>query len=379
VAAGLAIGTKTTAAPLALLALAGGTLAVRGRLAGLRGPLALAAAAALAVGGVWYLRNLILHGSPTWPFFTTPWGDPRPAAWEGFTNSLLERPAATLEGRLGDYLDVLGGGAVLLAGAVLAPLLAPRREVALASAATLVTLLLWANAPLTGIADRPEVDFSLATVRYMVPILAAAAVPLALAAAAGRRPARLAACALLAAALGWSLAENLERGFPEVPSPLTPLTGALAGALAALALTRLRRPPPQPSPLGTALLAALAGLALAPAASGYVERHAGIRENFDHPVVDWMVSSGALDGDEPVAMSPVMIGPLAGDRLRHRLELIPAGEPCARTEARARRGWVVLADSAFGVSVSRGAGRGCFGSQRPRFEDGQFRIYGSGD
>src|SRR5206468_2827807 len=61
-AGGLAIGTKTTAAPLVVLALGAALLANRRRLRALALPLALAATGAVVVGGVWYLRNLIDHG-----------------------------------------------------------------------------------------------------------------------------------------------------------------------------------------------------------------------------------------------------------------------------------------------------------------------------
>ncbi len=74
-AAGLAIGTKTTTLPLALLVLVLAFVAARRELRRLARPLALAGAAALALGGYWYLRNLVDHGSPFWPFVATPWGD----------------------------------------------------------------------------------------------------------------------------------------------------------------------------------------------------------------------------------------------------------------------------------------------------------------
>jgi len=73
-AAALAIGTKTTTAPQVgiLVALVAFHLRARLRALGLR--LVLATAVALVVGGTWYLRNLVEHGSPLWPFFATPWG-----------------------------------------------------------------------------------------------------------------------------------------------------------------------------------------------------------------------------------------------------------------------------------------------------------------
>ena len=67
VAAGLAIGTKTTTLPIALLALAFALYANRIELRRLAVPLALAAGTALAVGGDRYLRNFVDHGEPFWP------------------------------------------------------------------------------------------------------------------------------------------------------------------------------------------------------------------------------------------------------------------------------------------------------------------------
>ena len=43
------------------------------------GWLALGLAGAVAVGGVWYLRNIAEHGSPLWPFAARPVGRPAPA------------------------------------------------------------------------------------------------------------------------------------------------------------------------------------------------------------------------------------------------------------------------------------------------------------
>ncbi len=73
-AAGLAVGTKTTTLPLALLVLVIALVAARAELPRRARPLALAGAAAIAFGGYWYLRNLVDHGSPFWPFVETPVG-----------------------------------------------------------------------------------------------------------------------------------------------------------------------------------------------------------------------------------------------------------------------------------------------------------------
>jgi hypothetical protein len=380
VAAGLAVGSKTTPVPLALIALGLALWSSRGHLAALRRPLLLALALALGVGSVWYLRNLATKGSPFWPFFSTPWGEPSPPQWSGFTHSLLERPVATLEGRVGDYLRTLAGGSLLLAGGLLAPLLSRSRAVLIASGTAALALVLWTSAPLTGIADDPRVDFSLTTVRYMLPVIAAAALPLALCASAGRRRA-VAVSLFLAAALGWNIERDWALGFPDVPSPVVPLAGAAVGATSALLLGRLkpaaagqRRVPGVPVAVATAIVT---GLLMAAAASGYLERHGSIAQNYDAALMRFFQTQPEFDDNDGLSfgMYPTLLGPLAGERLQHQIELIPADEPCARAERRARRGWVVLAYRPFGVPQPRRGLQACFADRRPIFDDGSFRVY----
>ena len=88
----LAIGTKTTVAPLGLIVLAAALWALRHELRPVLAPLAGALALGLLAGGVWYLRNLFDHGSPLWPFVTVPWGDPAPKVIDAVSTSLLSRP-----------------------------------------------------------------------------------------------------------------------------------------------------------------------------------------------------------------------------------------------------------------------------------------------
>jgi hypothetical protein len=392
VAAGLGAGTKTTTVPLAALALGVAMYASRGRLRSLRVSLLLAAAAALGVGGVWYIRNLVQHGSPLWPFVAAPWGDPVPTAWSGFTNRFLTSPVASVEGRVGGYLDQLGGSIVLLAGGLAAPLLSRGRAVLAASAALVLALLLWANAPLTGKADDPVVDFSLAAVRYLLPATAVAVLALALSARRGGWRAA-AVSTVFAVALGWSLVRDAQVGYPYVPSAAVPLVGAALGAGAAqLAAWRpaARLAPANPSHsrgapalVWVVLAAAVAGVALSAAASGFVQRHATATPDrgavFDTAVTRWLVTQPDFrDGSRPIALAPTMIGPLAGDRLQHRLQLIRDDEPCARVEARARRGWVVLGLNPFGLPAPRRGALRCFEGRRPVFEGGGFRVFGPG-
>jgi hypothetical protein len=127
-----------------------------------------------------------------------------------------------------------------------------------------------------------------------------------------------------------------------MPSPLTPLAGAVLGAGAAWAASRAAwRVPARLAQTPVLVAAALVlGALLAVPADGYLGRHAqqGV---FASGVTGWLARQQAEDS-LPVASAPLVVGPLAGDRLRHRLEPIPAGESCDAVRARARRGYVVL-------------------------------------
>ena len=403
VAAGLAVGTKTTAAPLALLALAVAAWPLRGRLRGAARPLAGAAVLAVAVGALWYLRNLVEHGSPLWPFVRLPGGDPLPELFERYGNSLLDAPRATVDAHWPAYRDDLAGGLVLLAGALVAPLLSRSRAVLGAAGATALGLLLWTRAPFTGL---PGVDVlagaAASTDRYLMPTLAAATLTLVLASrgspeadarsgesAARERPrSRLAARrgrgprwgppaarGLLGAAVLWDLVRLADVGFPVRPSTATLLAGAAAGAVAAWALRPfLLRAVPAPARLPA--LTFLAALALAPAADGWLARHARTQQ-FDASVASFFAAQpGWEDTDEPVAMEPATAGPLAGDRLSHRVELIRSHESCARIARRRREGWVVLFDIARAspVALETPAAR-CLAGQRPVYAAPALRVF----
>lgn len=161
VAVGLAVGTKTTAAPLGLGVVALGIVRTRGRGPLPRPVLGLAALLALAVGAPWYVRNTLEHGWPLWPFARGPTGDPRPAALAALPDSLLGAPHRTLAGHVGEYLGRLAGGTLLLTAAPAVALVARRRRVVLAAAATVVGVLLWAAAPVTGRSADPSAAYGL--------------------------------------------------------------------------------------------------------------------------------------------------------------------------------------------------------------------------
>jgi hypothetical protein len=379
VAAGLAVGTKTTTLPLAALVLLLAAARVRPALPGLARALGLAVATATVVGGTWYLRNLFDHGSPFWPFTAAPWGDPVPHYLQLLHVSYLERPRATLTGRWGVYAGTLSGYLVLFVAAFVVPLAARRRVVWAAMLVTALALLTWASAPFTGIADDPRLaPLSVSTLRYLMPTAAAAALALALAAGAGRWVARGVAL-VLGAAIVWNLARNAELGYPYFPDLRWLVGGTAAGALLAVVLSYA----PAARALSTlsgvrAGAAAIAtGVGLAVAASGYVQRHGETDATFDAKTALWLAAQPSFrDGSARISVAETPVGVLAGDRLQHRVELIPADEPCPRVIERARRGWVLVRQPGPGQDLLPSfTAAACLAGRRPVYADDQVRLF----
>ena len=387
VAAGLAVGTKTTALVPLVAVLAATAVALRGRLRPLAPWLAGAAALAVAAGGYWYLRNLVEHGSPSWPFLTTPWGDPAPAFVELLDVRFAERPLDTLDGRTGRYAEFLAGGLGNSGAALVAPLLARTRQVALSAGVTALALLAWAMAPVTGLTRSPLVDppdvWILSTTRYLLPVIACSIVTLVLAARVNR-PGRALAVAALAVSAAWSLAEDAALGFPHLPSAATLVAGAGLGTVLAAVATwagpRLprracrrrpwrsrRRPRSAPRTGG-------AGLPRAARRGDRVGALAGRR------LTEWFTSQPGFDGEgrRVTFVGRFVAAELAGAHFQHKLELLPPDAGCGLVRRRARQGWVVIA----GPEVGRGVlGIGplpatrCRPAARALYDDGQLRIY----
>jgi hypothetical protein len=334
----LAIGTKTTVGPLGLIVLAVAIWMLRRELRPLLVPLLAALALGIVAGGVWYLRNLFDDGSPLWPFISAPWGDAQPPLIKVVSPSFIERPDATLSGRVGDYVDQLAGGLVLLVGGLLAGF--ANRRAAVAAGATALSLVLWVLAPVTGASRDPAfAGIAISALRYLLPALAAGAAALALAAdVPGRRRAfAVGAGIVLSGALVWGVVRDADVGFPITPSATTLVAGAVVGALVAwLAGWLLVRVP-------FVLAALVVALLLAIPASGYLERHAEASRSFDPDVSRFMAAQPGFGHDHrPVGMAPSLGGPLAGDRLTHRLTLLRGDAPCAQVRRVASRGYVVL-------------------------------------
>jgi hypothetical protein len=442
VAAALAVGTKTTPAPLLVLAL--GITMWRTR-AALRPLLVRALLPAVAlgtlVGGAWMIRNTVSHGWPLWPFMSGPTGDELPVALRGFDKSFLEDPGAMLDGRTSDYGEVLSGGVVVLAGLLVLPLLAfvagrgrgrgpdagtrdaaagapvavhdtvpgdveresPSerdpggaagrlggaaarlaqpgwRALAFAGAA-LFGVFSWANAPYTGIQE--PTALAVGAVRYLLPALACAAVAIAVAGADGPRWVRRGAMGVLALAVVVSVGRVGELGFPYAPSAATLLLfGAIGAAVAAVAptvLAFLSRPGVVVrAGGGVAVIAAavslFAVLLLGNQSQEYLIRHTAV-QTIDAGILGAFIRDPVFRADEGrvVAMGPATLGSLAGERLQHELELIPADEACTRTRSRRRRGWVVaqvLPDTDTGRAIV-----GCMQGIPELFRDKRYVVW----
>jgi hypothetical protein len=388
-AAGLAVGTKTTVLPIAAIVLAIAALrAGPAQLHRLRVPLLVASGAALVVGGFWYARNLVTHGSPLWPFTAAPWGTDKPVLIDAIDYRLVDRPRATLDGHFGDYVDQVGGGFVLLAAALLAPLAVRRRQLWLMGAVTALGLALWTVAPVTGVGDVASLSgLPLTATRYLLPTLAVAAIAVALVGHdAGWRGG--AAVVALAGAIGWSVAAESPFVYPRGPSVATLLLGAAAAVAAGFGLAALAgsaRGAARAAPgwaLG-AVLAVAAAAALTPAANGYVERHAALRSTAYSDLVAWFADRPGFTGDDtPIRMAAARPAPLAGDRLKHPVDLIDRDASCAAVLVLRDSGWVILGDlrtepiggDRGGVFPDPGPAS-CLANVPPTARIGPYRVY----
>jgi hypothetical protein len=263
-------------------------------------------------------------------------------------------------------------------------LAAPRdRRVRWASIATILGFLLWARSPVTGVPEPNWLDEAIfSTTRYLLPVLAAAALALALAAS-GKGPGAIAARLTLVAAALVNLVQTFNLGFPDAPSALTPVLGAAAGAIAAVAIGAAarraaggRRPPgPVLAPVAAALAAAVLAAALALPADGFLARHGDTRPVLTETITRWLAADPGYDASEGgVATSPAFIGPLAGDEIDHDLSALAGRDSCATIRARAQRSWVIVyggpVRGATPAQVSR-----CLAPAKPAFDNGAFAAY----
>ncbi len=374
VAAGLSFGTKTTGSVILAVVLVGAAWMLRDRLRPLARPLGLAALAALGVGGVWAVRNTALHGSPLWPLVASSFGDPVPSALVPFEASFLSHPREMLHGRVAEYLQVLGGGAVLLGAGLAAPLLGRSRASVAAGALVLATALVWGLAPYTGITS--DTSLAVGAVRYLLPCLAVCCVALGLAARDAGPGVRAAVDVLLGLAALLSIARTADFGFPFVPGAGTVIVlvvlGALLGAAAGLLVARM--PPPRVLRVGIRVaLGALAAAGLAAGAGGYVERHVAVGLPDGGLLAAALARPEFADGRFPIAMAPALNALVAGDRLAHPVGLMPGGTSCAEVRRRRRAGWVVLQRLPPTPQYRRLAA--CLRGDRPVFSDPTYELH----
>ena len=403
-AGGLAIGTKTTAAPEVLAVLVVGAVLGRRHLRSMAPALGLAAALAIVVGGLWYVRNLVQHGSPLWPFAQGPFGDPRPAFLNLVNRSFAQHPLATLDGRLGAYVTRLGGSWLLLPGTLAALVAAAlgrrwdptlRRSVLVAGGLATAATLIWSTAWGTGLQTSPLLGslagWPLSAVRYLLPALALAATAVALAATV-RGAVGWGARALLVAALAWSLILDAGLGTPSTPSLRVLAAGAVAGlaGLGALsAAARAARTGVAPAPRwlqgpAAVLVVAVVGVGAAAASDGYVKRFTAVESStsFGHEALAWHLSQpGFADGSRPVVFaSRAVLAPYAGDHFTHPLSLMPADVTCAAFDRTAAEAYVVVTPPSFWAGVlgiePYGADR-CAARRKPAYAGAPFTVFAS--
>jgi hypothetical protein len=351
-AVGLAVGTKTTVAPLAAVVVLAGAWHARSGLRPARWWLAGGALGGLLVGAPWYVRDTLTHGWPLWPFSSGPTGDAVPHAMSLFTVSFLDRPAASVSAFGTNYLKAVGGGVGLIAGTLAVPLVVRSRAALLIAAVASAAVLAWAAAPYTGIARNGFLaPLALTTTRYMLSALAACAVALAVAARDATPLGRRLTIGLLAAATIGSLVAEAITGFPAAPNLFYLLAGAAVGATAGWLAPAIPAPRVAPAVLsGATLLLAVAFLALSARVWLYREAE---DTSYNHALLSFMLGQpGFLTGSQPISFAPAVLASLAGPRLTHPIELIPPRASCPAVQARLKRGWVIVWPNEFVAGIT---------------------------
>jgi hypothetical protein len=359
VAAGLALGTKTTVATWSVVVLAVALWFGRGALRSHWRALLAGLMLGVACGLTWYLRNWVEHGSPLWPFSSFPHGDPRPAIINYLTTSLLQSFHRTLLDHLHPYASALSGGAVLVLGGILCGIpgaVVRRRRVMIAALVVLLGTIEYAAGPITGLPPTGGLLVGVvgSTLRYLMPVFAAGTVALALAAADPAPLLRWLGRLGIAGVLVWDLTTDLEAKF-HLAFDGWLWVGVLLGFLTALAagpvirravhgasptkvfsfpaervhrerLARAGAPRVAVALLG--LTGSIAVLVLAAGSHHFTQRHAATLDFAQGVGIFLDTQPGYLDTDVAVASSKTGMGQLAGDRLQHPLSVIPQHATC---------------------------------------------------
>ena len=357
VAFALAVGTKTSVAPVGLAALVTAFIASPAR------PRALTVAVSLVVsvgvGGVWYLRNWLEHGSPLWPFIKTPGGDPLPPAIEGFGVRFIDNPLGTLDGRVSEYLSDLGAAPLMVLSAVALALLSRDRRLGLAGLAVAASAFVWAAAPVTGAPPGDASFFTTTGDRYLMGTLLLAAGVLALASARRGAAARVAGVTLIAV-VAWG-AIDLLIGGDESPTGWIIIAGGVAGGVITAAVQRFGNLAGERWPaagIAIASVTLLVTTAAYPAQFPSRFRSAGAISKPLQPTLPGIPElltffngvPGFEDGDETLRfVGAPIIGPLTGGSLRHDVELADATDPCFGVTD-AEPGWIVIASATANVA-----------------------------
>lgn len=368
-AAGLSVGSKTTTAPIVGVVVLASLWSQRRALRPMAGLLVAALVGAAAVGGVWYLRNLVQHGSPLWPLQSAPWGDPRPPLFQFAGGTFLEAPRATLDGQLGSWAGVAAGGLVLAPLGVLVALVGRDRTRRAVGALGLLAVALWVVSPVTGVDNLPLAkDVLTSTTRYLMPVMGLGAIGLGLLA----RDARWRGHVLVVAGaiVAWNLGAVSAISLEVMPSPAYLVVGALGAAGATLLSPSRPRlgPPGARRRLAIAVpVVLLVGLAAGVllARDGWTARHRQVLYFGGTPIDRLLADERYVEGDHPVHMTNIAWSDLAGDDLAHDVTLLDPRISCEDLEALAVDSWLVLMDSAFLGDPDVPLARGCLLGRDP--------------
>lgn len=373
-AGGLSIGSKPTTAPIVAVVVVAALWAGRREIR--RRPAALVAglAGAVAVGGLWYVRNLVDHGSPLWPLASTPWGDPVAPVYQAGGSTFLEAPFETLRTQLADWLGVTGGGLLLVAVGLPLALVVGRTGVRLLAGLGLVAVTAWMVSPVSGLDNEPlAADVLTSTTRYLVPAMTVGAIALAVLATQPRW--RAVGIGILGTVLAANVVACAREGTPVMPPAALIAVAAVGGAFVALA-----RPPASHGwvrALGT--MAGVAVLASLPvAANGWTGRHRDALRFGGAPIEALLADPAFVEGDEPVLVTNIAWSDLAGDALDHDVRLLPKDVGCDVLESARREAWLVLIDAQFGGPADLPRERGCLDGVDPTYLDEAIAVYRPG-
>lgn len=394
VCGGVAVGTRTTAIPVVLVALAVAFWMRRRALLGHLFSLSLAAATTLGIGVVWYLQDLAVYHAPLYPFSSFPDGPPVPKVISALDANFLHDPRGALRvAHVSGYAHALGAGLVLAAGVVLTLILLPtvretrlRRRLAVAVLASVAEAVIWSITPYTGYSGNPSagVVYVLAGTRYLMPGVAIFAMTVGLATRAKGVLGHLATTLAIADVVidVWAL-HRFQLGFR--PVAVTILVAVLIGAAAGYATAVRRRPAGLPSLARIAIPGVLliATIATATAAThGYLNRHITLvrQLHIDEPDVLAALDQQPAwhDGHLPVATGPVADALLAGPTFNHPLHVITQSWSCTQVQAAAREGWVILPSKVVTSTVPGVTPYDrmkCLADKTPRFEADGLSIY----